>query len=422
MSEKEMNNKGKVNYRRLNQVLKVSHNVLRIMYILSIIACIFTFIIIIKELSIFKYLLEILSILSPLFIGLVIAWLFNPVVNFLSKKGVKRVFSVLLIYIIFLGIIGLLVGSILPILYDQIISFAKSLPSLFESIEGLLDSVLSKLQNIDGINVDDIKNNIMLQVENKSNELTSGTTTYAVNTAKGLISGISTFIVGLIIGFFCLLSFENVGDTLIGFVPKKFREDTKKLSTSINGSLRNYVVGLAIDATIVFGICSIAFSLIGLRAPLLFAVFCAVTNVIPYVGPYIGAVPALIVAFSMSPTIGLLTLAAIVVIQFFEGNFLQEYIMSKTTKLHPVTIIMGLLLFGHYWGVLGMVVSTPLMAVVKQIYLFLDEKHDFFKNNDENDNNESNDNNEDNKKDKDIKEEKKEDKDKKVELEMKEVK
>lgn len=422
MSEKEMNNKGKVNYRRLNQVLKVSHNVLRIMYILSIIACIFTFIIIIKELSIFKYLLEILSILSPLFIGLVIAWLFNPVVNFLSKKGVKRVFSVLLIYIVFLGIIGLLVGSILPILYDQIISFAKSLPSLFESIEGLLDSVLSKLQNIDGINVDDIKNNIMLQVENKSNELTSGITTYAVNTAKGLISGISTFIVGLIIGFFCLLSFENVGDTLIGFVPKKFREDTKKLSTSINGSLRNYVVGLAIDATIVFGICSIAFSLIGLRAPLLFAVFCAITNVIPYVGPYIGAVPALIVAFSMSPTIGLLTLAAIVVIQFFEGNFLQEYIMSKTTKLHPVTIIMGLLLFGHYWGVLGMVVSTPLMAVVKQIYLFLDEKHDFFKNNDENDNNESNDNTEDNKKDKDIKEEKKEDKDKKVELEMKEVK
>jgi hypothetical protein len=83
---------------------------------------------------------------------------------------------------------------------------------------------------------------------------------------------------------------------------------------------------------------------------------------------------------------------------------------------------MGLLLFGHYWGVLGMVVSTPLMAVVKQIYLFLDEKHDFFKNNDENDNNESNDNTEDNKKDKDIKEEKKEDKDKKVELEMKEVK
>ena len=384
MSEKEMNAKGKVNYRKLNQVLKVSHNVLRIMYILSIVACIFTFIVIIKELSLSKYLLEVLSILSPLFIGLAIAWLFNPIVNFLSKKGVKRIFSVFLIYILFLGIIGLLVGSILPILYDQIISFAKSLPSLFESIQDILDSILDKLQNIEGINVSDIKNNIMQQVESKSTELTSGITTYAVNIAKGLISGISTFVIGLIIGFFCLLSFENVGDTLIGFVPKKFREDTKKLSSSINDSLRNYVVGLAIDATIVFGICAIAFSLVGLKAPLLFAVFCAITNVIPYAGPYIGAVPALIVGFAMSPTIGLLTLGAIVIIQFFEGNFLQEYIMSKTTKLHPVTIITGLLVFGHYWGVLGMVVSTPLLAIVKQVYLFLDEKYDFFKNNDEN--------------------------------------
>ena len=407
MSEKEMNAKGKVNYRKLNQVLKVSHNVLRIMYILSIVACIFTFIIIIKELSITKYLLEIISILSPLFIGLIIAWLFNPVVNFLSKKGVKRVFGVLIIYFLFLGIIGLLVGSIMPILYDQIISFAKSLPSLFESIEDLLDTLLDKLQSIDGINVSDIKNNIMLQVENKSTEITSGITTYVVNIAKGLISGISTFVVGLIIGFFCLLSFENVGDTLIGFVPKKFRKDTKKLSSSINGSLRNYVVGLVIDATVVFCICSLAFSLVGLKAPLLFALFCAITNVIPYAGPYIGAVPALIVGFAMSPTTGLLTLVAIVVIQFFEGNFLQEYIMSKSTKLHPVTIIMGLLLFGHYWGVLGMVISTPLMAIVKQIYLFLDEKYDFFKNNEDTDNIESIDDNKETKnKDKKIDEEK----------------
>jgi predicted PurR-regulated permease PerM len=127
------------------------------------------------------------------------------------------------------------------------------------------------------------------------------------------------------------------------------------------------------------------FSLIGLRAPLLFALFCAITNVIPYAGPYIGAVPALIVGFATSPTIGLLTLIAIVIIQFFEGNFLQEMIMSKTTKLHPVTIISGLLIFGHFWGIFGMVISTPLLAVVKQIYLFLDEKYDFFKSDDEDD-------------------------------------
>ena len=131
---------------------------------------------------------------------------------------------------------------------------------------------------------------------------------------------------------------------------------------------------------VVFAICSVVFSLIGLRAPVLFALFCAITNVIPYVGPYIGAVPALIVGFAISPTVGLLTLIAIVIIQFVEGNFLQAMLMSKTTKLHPVTIIMGLLIFGHYWGIIGMVLSTPIIAVLKQIYLFFDEKYDFFKN------------------------------------------
>ena len=380
--EKEIKG-NKLNYRKLNQVLKVSHRVLKILYFLAIIACIFTIIIVAKELKILTFILSVLKVLSPLFIGLIIAWLFDPVVTFLSKKGVKRIFSVLIIYALLLSAIGLIVGSIIPILYDQIISFASSIPSLFKSIESTLDNVLDKLQGVDGVDVESIKETITKQLENASSGLTDGISTSVISFFKGLVSGVTNFVVGLVIGFFFLLSFDNVGDTLIAYVPKKSRKDVEKLVNSINGSLRNYVVGVIIDATIVFGICSLAFGLIGLRAPLLFALFCAITNVIPYVGPYIGAVPALIVGFSISPTVGLFTLIAIVIIQFFEGNFLQETIMSKTTKLHPVTIIMGLLIFGHYWGIIGMVISTPLLAVIKQIYLFFDEKYDFFKTDDD---------------------------------------
>ena len=380
--EKEIKG-NKLNYRKLNQVLKVSHRVLKILYFLAIIACIFTIIIVAKELKILTFILSVLKVLSPLFIGLIIAWLFDPVVTFLSKKGVKRIFSVLIIYALLLSAIGLIVGSIIPILYDQIISFASSIPSLFKSIESTLDNVLDKLQGVDGVDVESIKETITKQLENASSGLTDGISTSVISFFKGLVSGVTNFVVGLVIGFFFLLSFDNVGDTLIAYVPKKSRKDVEKLVNSINGSLRNYVVGVIIDATIVFGICSLAFGLIGLRAPLLFALFCAITNVIPYVGPYIGAVPALIVGFSISPTVGLFTLIAIVIIQFFEGNFLQETIMSKTTKLHPVTIIMGLLIFGHYWGIIGMVISTPLLAVVKQVYLFFDEKYDFFKTDDD---------------------------------------
>lgn len=383
--EKDYKNGGKLNYRKLNEVIKTSKKVLKIIHILSIFVCIYVGVIVCKELKIGKIILDILGILSPLFIGLVIAWLFNPVVNFLQKKGIKRIFSVLIIYALLLGALALIVCSILPILYDQIRNFAESLPSLSKDIERVFNDILDRFKDVNGVNIESIKSNVMSQVDKFSSNLATDATGAVVSVIKGLVSGVVTFLVGLVIGFFFLLSFDNVGDTLSVFMPKKRRKDLNKLFSTINGSLRNYTVGVLIDATVVFAICSIVFSLIGLRAPLLFALFCAITNVIPYAGPYIGAVPALIVGFATSPTIGLLTLIAIVIIQFFEGNFLQEMIMSKTTKLHPVTIISGLLIFGHFWGIFGMVISTPLLAVVKQIYLFLDEKYDFFKSDDEDD-------------------------------------
>ena len=80
----------------------------------------------------------------------------------------------------------------------------------------------------------------------------------------------------------------------------------------------------------------------------------------------------------MSPTIGFLTLISIVVIQFFEGNFLQEYIMSKSTKLHPVTIIIGLLIFEHLWGIIGMAISVPVIAVLKIVLTFAEKKLKLF--------------------------------------------
>ena len=122
--------------------------------------------------------------------------------------------------------------------------------------------------------------------------------------------------------------------------------------------------------------------IVGLRAPLLFGLFCGITNVIPYAGPYIGGAPAVIVGFSRGPVVGVLTLISIIIIQFLEGNFLQPVIMSKTTKLHPVTIIVGLLIFGHFFGIVGMVISTPLIAVLKSITVFFLEKFniDLFEN------------------------------------------
>ena len=376
--EKEVKVKSKINYRKINDILKLSHKVLKVFYILMLIVGIYVILKVFQELNVFKIILDILGIIAPLFVGLIVAWLFNPIVSFLQKKGVKRVFGTIFVYLILLGIIGLILGTLLPILYDQIVNFASSIPNLLRNVEGFLDNFLDKFDRIDGIDIVTIKNNVLLEVETFGDKIVDTLPSMVIGIGKTLINGISTVGIGLIIGFFLLINSSNVGDTLTSLLPKKWRKDATDLSKMIDGTMRNYVVGIIIDAFVIFVICSIVFSLIGLRAPLLFAIFCAITNAIPYVGPYIGAVPALIVGFSISPTVGILTLIAIAVIQFFEGNFLQDYIMSKATKLHPVTIISGLLLFGHYWGIIGMALSTPIIGIFKQLWLFFDAKFDFF--------------------------------------------
>ena len=146
--------------------------------------------------------------------------------------------------------------------------------------------------------------------------------------------------------------------------------------------LRRFVRGSLLSALIIFLISSLGFACVGLKAPLLFGFICGLTNMIPYVGPYLGGAPAVLVGFTEGPIVGILILAIIVVVQLLEGNLLQPIIMSKSTKLHPVTIMLGLLVFGHFFGIIGMLLSTPIIAVSKTLFNYFDEKYDLLNNND----------------------------------------
>lgn len=366
--------KKQVNYRSVNEVLDVTKKILKVLLILLIILISWVGLRIMAELHVWNILMTVLGILSPLFIGIVVAWLFNPFVKWLKKYKIKRLPGVIIAYVLLLGVLALLVGTIIPILYDQIIDFVETLPGLFNTIEEWLTGAFSKVESIEAFDIESMKESIFTQVENFGTGLVESLPGYILNVGKTIVSGLSTFLVGLVIGFFLLLSFDNIEETFIYIFPKKWRKDANELFGEINECLKNYVRGVALDALVIFIICGVVFSIIGLKAPLLFAIFCAITNVIPYIGPYIGAVPALIVGFSISPTVGLLTGVSIIIIQFFEGNFLQQYIMSKTTKLHPVTIIMGLLIFQHFWGVIGMALSAPIIGILKIIFNFIDKK------------------------------------------------
>ena len=368
--------------KKINDVVGLSKKILNIAYVLFIALAVYIFIKLTQELNILDFVFTVLKIVSPLFIGIVVAWLFNPVVTYLQKKGMRRSLGAAVSYELLIGALTIVIWSIVPTLSQQINDFAAMIPSLFDTIKGWIDTLFDGLNNIKGFDAIAVKENLFKSIENFGSNLTSGLPTMVVGIVSSLFSGIGTFLIGLIIGFYLIVGMDDAFDNLVGLLPKKMQGTTKELLQKIDVSLRGFVQGAFLDSTFVFVITSIGFSLIGLKAPLFFGLFCGITNIIPYAGPYIGGAPAVIVGFSQGIPTGILTLVVVGLIQFLEGNFLQPIIMSKTTKLHPVTIMLGLLVFGYFWGILGMVISTPIIAATKAIVVYLDEKYDILSFND----------------------------------------
>ena len=119
---------------------------------------------------------------------------------------------------------------------------------------------------------------------------------------------------------------------------------------------------------------TLGYSVIGLSTPLLFGLICGITNIIPYIGPWIGGAICVIVGFTISPMVGIFAALVAFAIQQIDSIILQPLVMGKTMKLHPVTIMIGLLVFGYFFGMIGMIFATPIMAGVKIIINHFDEK------------------------------------------------
>lgn len=374
-----------INKKNLNDLISLSKNTVKILYILLIILGIYSALRLTKELKILEFILVILKVISPLFIGFIIAWLFDPLVKWLQKKGIRRSIGTSFTYLLLIGLLFLVMGCLIPLLSEQINEFIKVIPNIIDKAGLLLDETMGKLGTINGLDIENLKREILDRIIELGTNITSDIPSLLVKIVKNVISGMGSIIVGMVIGFYLLISFNNPSETIITLLPKKIRKNTSELVYEINGSLRRFVIGAALDALLIFIVSSICFGLIGLKAPFLFALFCALTNLIPYAGPYIGGVPAVIVGFSQSGPIGLLTLLSIVIIQFLEGNFIQPLVMSKTTKLHPVTIMIGLLIFGHFWGIIGMFISTPIITSLKAIFTYFDDKYNLIKTNENED-------------------------------------
>ena len=377
------NDAKEIDRKKLNELISLSRNVIKILYALLIVLGIYAIIKLTKEIQVFHFLLVVLKVIAPLFIGFAIAWLFDPLVKLLQKKGLRRSIGTAITYVILIGFITLVLGCLIPLLSEQLNEFIKIIPNIIENSKSFIDHAVERFSVIDGFDVDTFKREIFDKIVLFSTNLTSELPSMLVSFVKDIFSAMGSIIVGLVIGFYLLMSFDNINETIITLFPKKIQRNANEIIYEVNTSLRRFVVGASLDALLIFIVSSIGFVIAGLKAPFLFALFCALTNMIPYAGPYIGGIPAVIVGFSQSPTVGFLTLLSIVIIQFLEGNFIQPVVMSKTTKLHPVTIMIGLLVFGHFWGIIGMFISTPIIASCKAIFTYFDDKYNILRLKDE---------------------------------------
>ena len=368
-----------VDYASLNHILRIGKRLINIGYFMSIIALVLLGTYLIKEWKVLKYVGEILVIISPIFIGFLIAWFFEPMVSWLQEYKVPRVIGCILVYLTIIGILFLVAYLFIPSMISQVKDFVAAAPSIFDNITDFALGVVRRFDTAHYVNISVLKKEITRNITNLGYSIGSDLPHYIFSFGKSMISGGLNFILGLMIGFYLLYDFNKVNEHIYSIVPGKWKEGYNELTTRINTSLRNYIQGVLMVMLLVFITQSIGLTLAGMKAPILFALFCAVTDIIPYFGPYIGAIPAIIVGFTISPITGLCVVISILVVQLLENNFYQPLIMGHTMKLHPVTIMVGLLVFQHFFGILGMIIATPCIACVKVIFVFIAERTGLFR-------------------------------------------
>lgn len=370
--------KEKVDTEKLNEAITIGNKILKLTYALIIIALMGGTIFLLRTLNIFPIIGTLLGVISPFFIGFIIAWLLNPIVNKLTDHGMKRGLATVIVFIIFLALIYLFCLAVIPSLVSQINDIAKMVPDILDNLKEIVDKIFVKLSTETNIDMSSVKTNFLTYIENFAKNVSTDLPTKIITIVQNLVSGIGKLAVGLVIGFYLLFNFHNFSKHFMNIVPKRFKNSAERLLDEIGSITYKFINGTFIDCFVLFLISCVGFSLIGLKAPVFFAFFCAITNVIPYIGPYVGGAPAMLVGFTMSPLTGLLTLLFMIVVQTIEGNFLQPMIVGKKLDLKPVTIVISLLIFGHFFGIIGMIIATPIVAILKAIYLFFDEKYDFF--------------------------------------------
>lgn len=302
------------------------------------------------------------EVILPFLVGLIIAYLLHPIVRALERRRVPRLIAVLLIYMSFVLIISIGLLNAIPIFTRQLVELSDDIPRLTKWYYSWLSEWESHkyfLPDSISLGVD----RVIIQ----SQDRLSHTISQLVNNARNTMGKLLGYAVVPFIAFYLLKDMKVINQVGMSIIPPAYRKQTLSVLRDVNESLGNYIHGQMIIALIV-GLCAyIGYWWIDMPYPFVLASFVCLTNIIPYMGPIIGAAPAIVVALTISTKMVVLVLVVNLIIQTIEGNILSPNIVGRSLHLHPLLILFALLAGEAIGGIVGLIVAVPVLAVCKVV-------------------------------------------------------
>ncbi len=368
--------------RKIRETLKaVLSNAGTLMLIVA--ACTIVIAIIMNWKGVVAELSRFFKILMPFIIGLVLAFLINPLVSnikdilnrlFFKERHAKacKYTSVALAYVFVLGLITIAIVYIVPQVSESVKELMKSLKNWYNTLMYDTDTMRIRYPYLP---VDEImyfvKTALPENIFNYGPDVAKVVFPYIYNLSASFVSGLINVIFSIVISCYLILDKEKIVKAIrriiFAFNDKENASDIWNVFRQCNHIFNGFLYGKTIDSLIIGMISLIVMSLIGLPYALLLSVIVGVTNMIPYFGPFIGAVPGVIIYLVIEPKYAIIYVVMILIIQQFDGLYLGPRILGDLTGIKPLWVIFGITVGGAYFGVIGMFLGVPSVAVIVYI-------------------------------------------------------
>ena len=311
------------------------------------------------------------SVLSTVIGGFALALALSFPVRWLSRL-IPRGLAILVTFLALVGIVVLAVLYLVPLAGRQIGSLADSAPAIANTSERYLSDALNFFEDRGLLPSDpeDSAQRVRDTLTNAAQTIGRNALGGALNVVTGTVGFALTLFGVIFVGVYLLVDVRRFKAAFLSAAPRHYRRDIKTLWEAFGYSLSKYLGGLVLVLLIQGAVSSVGLFFLGVPYALALGAFVSVTAVIPYLGAWISAVPAVIVALTVSPTIALLTALLFFGIQQLEGNFLTPKIQGDTLRVHPILVFLAVIIGGGLAGIVGVIVAVPSLAVLRVLFDF----------------------------------------------------